>query len=100
MQEWANAVIDLAQKAWGVFIAIAWGLYEWRRRKGKAAKDNVDTINYLLKSVENLSKKYDELITSNTSLKEEVSRLKISLAEKDEIIERLRARIEELENHK
>lgn len=98
MQEWVSGIIDLLQKAWGVFIAIAWGLYEWRRRKGKSAKDNVDTINYLLKSVENLSKKYDELIMSNSSLKEEVARLKTSLAEKDEIIERLRARIEELEN--
>lgn len=98
MQEWANGIIDLLQKAWGVFIAIAWGLYEWRRRKGRAAKDNVDTINYLLKSVENLSKKYDELIMSNSSLREEIARLKTSLLEKDEIIERLRARIEELEN--
>ncbi len=98
MQEWANWFVELAQKAWGVFIAIAWGLYEWRRRKGKAAKDNVDTINYLLQSVENLSKKYDELITSNTSLREEIARLKTELAEKQETIERLRARIEELEN--
>jgi len=100
MSDIVNYFLDIVERAWGLFVAIAWGLWEWKRRKGKAARDKVDTIERLVHSVEDLSRKYDELLSSNSTLRSEVWALKAELHEKDVIIERLRARIDELEKPK
>lgn len=100
MSDIVNYFLDFVERAWGLFIAIAWGLWEWKRRKGKAARDKVDTIELLVKSVEDLSRKYDELLNANSALRQEVLELKSELHDKDVIIERLRARIDELEKNK
>jgi chromosome segregation ATPase len=100
MSDIANYFLDFVERAWGLFIAIAWGLWEWKRRKGKAARDKVDTIELLVKSVEDLSRKYDELLTANSSLHSELLLLKAELQEKQITIDRLRKRIDELEKNK
>lgn len=100
MSDIVNYFLDFVERAWGLFIAIAWGMWEWKRRKGKAARDKVDTIELLVKSVEDLSRKYDELLTANTSLRSEIAALKAELNEKQITIDRLRRRIDELEKPK
>jgi septal ring factor EnvC (AmiA/AmiB activator) len=100
MSDAINFLLDAAERTWGLFVAVAWGLWEWKRRKGRAARDKVDTIERLVKSVEDLSRKYDELLNANSSLRKEVSELKSELNEKQITIDRLRRRIDELEKPK
>lgn len=100
MHDIFDGFIDLIQKAWGVLIAIAWGVWEWKRRKGKAAKDRIDTVEHLVKSVEQLSLKYDELLESNSLLKMQMAEMSRELIEKQITIDRLRARVDELEKER
>lgn len=100
MHDMFSGFLDALERVWGIFIAVAWGLWEWRGRKGKAAKDRVDTVKMLVSSVEDLSRKYDELLSANSALRAEVLQLKSELSDKQITIERLRARIDELERTK
>lgn len=94
MPDWFYESLEYLKKAWGVFIMIAWGLWEYRRRK---IKGTVDTLTYLQQSVEELSRKYDELLDAKRVMHEELVDLRVQLAEKDKIIDSLRERIAELE---
>lgn len=87
----------LLERVWGFIVAAAWAIWYWRRRKRTTAKEDVDTIEYLLRSVENLSKKYDELVNHNIRLGGEIADLRRAIIEKDATITKLRKRIDELE---
>ena len=92
-------ILETLRDVQGLIIATAWGFWEWRRRKGQAARDRVETIDFLVESVETLSRKYDELLNGNNALKAEIAALKNQLREKDELVLRLQSRIVELEKH-
>lgn len=90
-------ILEILKETWGFLIVVLWGMWEWKGRKGKAAKERVDTIEHLVKSVEDLSRKYDELLAANSDLHQQIVTLRNQLAEKDVLINSLRARITELE---
>jgi uncharacterized protein YjcR len=92
-------ILEILRDVQGLIIASAWALWEWRKRKGQAARDRVETIDFLVESVETLSRKYDELLNGNNALKAEIAALKNQLREKDELVLKLQSRIVELEKH-
>jgi len=92
-----HEALDILERTWGAFIAIGWGWWEWKGRKRKGAKAQVDTIQQLVRSVEDLSKKYDHLLDENLRLREEVADLKIELHGRNQIISQMQSRIDELE---
>lgn len=92
-------ILETLRDVQGLIIAAIWGFWEWRRRKTQATRDRVETIEYLVASVETLSRKYDTLLAGNNTLKAEVAALKNQLREKDDLVQRLQARIVELEKY-